>query len=49
VFPIIKVESVATFAFKISTVIVVANLIGVGVFVGARRRRVVRAVLPEGA
>ena len=49
VFPIIKVESVATFAFKISTVIVVANLIGVGVFVSARRRRVVPAVVPEGA
>jgi len=49
VFPIIKVESVATFAFKISTVIVVANLIGIGVFVGARRRRVAPAVVPEGA
>ncbi len=49
VFPIIKVESVATFAFKISTVIVVANLIGVGVFVGARRRRIAPAVVPESA
>lgn len=49
VFPIIKVESVATFAFKISTVIVVANLIGVGVFVGARRRRVAPTAIPEGA
>ena len=49
VFPIIKVDSVATFAFKISAVIVVANIAGVGLFVGARRRRVVSAVVPEGA
>ena len=38
VFPIIKVESVATFALKISTVIVVMNLVGVGILVAARRR-----------
>jgi amino acid transporter len=49
VFPIIKVESVATFAFKISTVIVVANVAGIALFIGARRRRVVSRVLPEGA
>ena len=40
VFPIIKVESVATFALKISTVIVVMNLVGVGILVAARRRAV---------
>ena len=49
VFPIIKVESVATFAFKISTVIVVANILGIGVFLGARRRRMMPAAIPEGA
>ena len=38
VFPIIKVESVATFALKISAVIVVMNLVGVGILVAARRR-----------
>jgi amino acid transporter len=38
VFPIIKVESVATFALKISTVIVVMNLVGIGILVAARRR-----------
>lgn len=38
VFPIIKVESVATFALKISTVIVVMNLVGVGILFAARRR-----------
>ena len=38
VFPIIKVESVATFALKVSTVIVVMNLVGVGVLVAAGRR-----------
>ena len=48
VFPIIKVESVATFAFKISMVIIIANLVGVAVFVSARRRRLMPAVLPEG-
>ncbi len=39
VFPIIKVESVTTFALKISLVIVGANLVGAGIFVTARRRR----------
>ena len=38
VFPIIKVESVMTFAFKIITVIVVMNLIGVGILVAAKRK-----------
>jgi amino acid transporter len=38
IFPIIKVESVATFALKISLVIVVMNLAGVGILVSARRR-----------
>ena len=38
VVPIIKVESVATFALKISLVIVVMNLVGVGILVAARRR-----------
>ena len=40
VFPIIRVESVATFAFKIAGVIVVMNLIGVGILMAARRRAV---------
>ncbi|MDQ6612501.1 MAG: APC family permease [Gemmatimonadota bacterium] len=38
VFPIIKVDSVAIFAFKIISVIVVMNLVGVGILVAARRR-----------
>ena len=38
VFPIIKVESVAIFAFKITLVIVVMNLVGIGILVAARRR-----------
>jgi amino acid transporter len=38
IFPIIKVESVATFALKISAVIVVMNLVGVAILVSARRR-----------
>lgn len=38
VVPIIRVESVAAFAFKISLVIVAANLVGVGILVSARRR-----------
>ena len=37
-FPIIKVASVAVFALKISAVIVVMNLVGVGILVAARRR-----------
>jgi amino acid transporter len=38
VFPIIKVESVGLFAAKISLVIVIANLVGVGILESARRR-----------
>jgi len=38
VFPIIKVDSVATFALKTSTVIVVMNLVGIGILLSARRR-----------
>jgi glutamate:GABA antiporter len=38
VFPIIKVESVALFAAKITLVIVIANLVGVGILESARRR-----------
>ncbi len=36
--PIIAVQSVAIFAFKVSSVIVVMNLVGVGILVAARRR-----------
>lgn len=38
IFPIIQVESVAIFAFKIFSVIVVANLVGIGILASARRR-----------
>ena len=38
IFPIIKVESVGTFAFKVASVIVVMNLVGVGVLIAASRR-----------
>lgn len=38
VFPIIKVESVATFALKITLVIIAANAIGVFILISARRR-----------
>ena len=38
VFPIIQVESVATFALKISLVIVSANIVGIGILATARRR-----------
>ena len=38
VFPIITVESVATFTFKIVSVIVVMNSVGVGILFAARRR-----------
>jgi len=38
VFPIIKVESVATFALKITLTIVATNLAGVAILYGARRR-----------
>jgi hypothetical protein len=38
IFPIINVASVATFALKISSVIVLANLLGVGILLSARRQ-----------
>ncbi len=38
VFPIIKVDSVATFALKITGVIVLMNVVGVGILLAARRR-----------
>src|SRR5204863_6278414 len=38
VFPIIKVESVAIFALKITTVIVAMNLVGIGILLSAGRR-----------
>ncbi|MEP6590428.1 MAG: APC family permease [Gemmatimonadota bacterium] len=38
VFPIIKVASVATFALKVGSMIVVMNLVGVGILIAARRR-----------
>jgi amino acid transporter len=38
VFPIIKVESEAIFALKISLVIVAMNLVGIAILVSARRR-----------
>jgi amino acid transporter len=38
VVPIIEVKSVAAFAFKISSVIVLMNLVGVGILLAARRR-----------
>jgi len=38
VFPIISVASVASFALKISLVIVAANIVGVAILVSARRR-----------
>jgi len=45
VFPIIKVESVATFALKISLVIIGANVLGACILLSARRRRLNRAAL----
>ena len=53
VFPIIKVESVAVFAVKISLVIVIANLVGHGhsrigaqATSGEQRSRLTRTLLP---
>jgi hypothetical protein len=37
-FPIIRVASVAAFALKISAVIVLLNLVGVGILVAGKRR-----------
>lgn len=47
VFPIIQVESVATFALKISLVIVLANVLGAAILYSSRRRS--RAVVVESA
>ena len=41
VFPIIRVASVATFALKISLLIVAANAVGAIIFISARKRRLV--------
>jgi hypothetical protein len=38
VFPIIEVTSVQSFALKISVVVVLLNLVGVGILVAGRRR-----------
>ena len=38
VFPIIKVESVFAFAFKIVLLIAAMNLVGIGILLSARRR-----------
>jgi amino acid transporter len=47
VFPIIKVESVATFALKISAVIIGANVVGGAILVAAQRRRLVSAPVTD--
>jgi hypothetical protein len=39
VFPIINVASVATFALKVSAVIVVANVVGAMIYLSARRAK----------
>jgi hypothetical protein len=39
VFPIIKVESVSTFALKITMMVVAMNLVGIGILLSAGRRR----------
>jgi hypothetical protein len=38
VFPIIKVASVTVFALKITSVIVVANAVGIGIYLSSKRR-----------
>jgi hypothetical protein len=38
VFPIIKVESVSTFALKITMMIVAMNLVGIGILLSAGQR-----------
>jgi amino acid transporter len=43
VFPIIKVESVSTFALKITMMIVAMNLVGIGILLSAGRRSAERA------
>jgi hypothetical protein len=47
VFPIIKVESVSTFALKIVLLIALMNVVGVGILLSARRRS--SAKTPAGA
>jgi hypothetical protein len=42
VFPIIEVASWQTFAFKIITVILVANMVGVGIYIGGERANLPR-------
>jgi amino acid transporter len=46
VVPIIEVKSAAAFAFKISSVIVVMNLVGVAILLAARRRGVTQVNSP---
>jgi amino acid transporter len=48
IFPIIRVESVAVFALKVSLVIVLANLLGAAIFFTARRTGA-REAVPSGA
>jgi amino acid transporter len=43
VFPIIKVESVSTFALKITMMIVAMNVVGAGILLSARQRSAVRS------
>jgi len=43
IFPIINVESVSTFALKITLVIVGMNVVGVGILFSSRRRRAAQA------
>ena len=38
VFPIIQVESVSTFALKITLMVVAMNLVGIGILLSARQR-----------
>ena len=38
VFPIIQVESVSTFALKITLMVVAMNLVGIGILLAARQR-----------
>jgi hypothetical protein len=44
VFPLIKVESVSTFALKITMMIVAMNLLGIGILLSARQRSAAAAV-----
>jgi len=43
VFPIIKVESVSTFALKITMMVVAMNLLGIGILLSAGQRSVAAA------